>query len=178
MYKYIKRILDIIFSVVFIFLTFPLMIIVLIITYINIGRPLIDIRIPREGKNKKPFYMYKIRTRVYDKDGNSSYTKVSKVIDRIGLNELPQFFNILKGDMSFVGPRAFICGETLPEGEISPKRYLVKPGIVSLAQSLGGRRLSYKKTLECDEIYYDNFGFVQDFKIFFKSIITIIKNII
>ena len=79
--------------------------------------------------------------------------------------------------MSFIGPRAFICGEELPEGNISPKRYLVKPGIISLAQSLGGRRLSYKKTLECDEIYYDNFGFKQDFKIFFKSIITIIKNI-
>lgn len=177
MYKYIKRLLDIIFSIFFIIITFPLLLITLIITYINIGKPLIDIRIPREGINKKPFYMYKIRTRVYDKFGNSTYTKVSKLIDKIGLNELPQFINVLKGDMSFIGPRAFICGEKLPEGNINPKRYLVKPGIISLAQSLGGRRLSYKKTLECDEIYYDNFGFKQDFKIFFKSIITIIKNI-
>ena len=71
------------------------MIVVLIITYINIGRPLIDIRIPREGKNKNPFNMYKIRTRVYDKLGNSTYTKISKFIDKTGLNELPQLFNIL-----------------------------------------------------------------------------------
>lgn len=177
MYKYVKRLLDIIFSIVFIIITFPILLLVLIVTYINIGKPLIDIRIPREGFGKKPFYMYKVRTRVYDKFGNSTYTKISKLIDKIGLNEIPQFINILKGDMSFVGPRAFICGEELPEGNISPKRYLVKPGIISLAQSLGGRRLSYEKTLECDEIYYDNFGFIQDFKIFFKSIITIIKNV-
>ena len=177
MYKYIKRLLDIIFSIILIIVLLPLMLVVLIITYFDIKRPLIDIRIPREGINKKPFYMYKFRTRVYDESGNSSYTKVSKFIDKTGLNELPQLFNILKGEMSFVGPRAFICDEELPEGNINPKRYLVKPGIVSLAQSLGGRRLSYKKTLECDEIYYDNFGFIQDVKIFFKSIKTIIKNI-
>lgn len=177
MYKYIKRLLDIVFSIILIIVTFPIMLIVLLITYINIGRPLIDIRIPREGKNKKPFYMYKIRTRVYDELGNSSYTKLSKTIDKIGLNELPQLFNILKGEMSFIGPRAFICGEKLPAGNINPKRYLVKPGVFSLAQSRGGRFLSYSKTLECDEIYYDNFGFKQDLKIFFKSIVYVIKNI-
>ena len=177
MYKFVKRLLDIILSIIGILMLSPIILIVLIVTYINIGRPLIDIRIPREGKNKKPFYMYKIRTRVYDEFGNSTYTKVSKFIDRKGLNEFPQLFNILKGEMSFIGPRAFICGEELPEGDISPKRYLVKPGVMGLAQSLGGRDLSYKKTLECDEIYYDNFGFIQDFKIFFKCSYNIIKNI-
>lgn len=177
MYKYIKRLFDIIFSIIGIVFTLPLMLIVLIITYIDLKRPLIDIRIPREGKNRKPFYMYKIRTRIYDEKGNSTYSKTSKIIDKIGLNELPQLFNILKGDMSFIGPRAFICGEKLPKGNINPKRYLVKPGIISLAQSLGGRYLSFEKTLECDEIYYDNFSFTQDVKIFFKSIKTILKNI-
>ncbi|HBA37193.1 MAG TPA: lipid carrier--UDP-N-acetylgalactosaminyltransferase [Firmicutes bacterium] len=176
MYKYIKRLLDILISLIGLIIAIPIMAIVLIITFFDIGRPLIDIRIPREGKDKKPFYMYKIRTRVYDKDGGSTYTKISKMIDKIGLNELPQLFNILKGDMSLIGPRAFICGETLPKGNISPKRYLVKPGILSLAQSMGGRLLSYERTLECDEIYYDNFGFKQDFIIFFKSIKTILKN--
>jgi len=177
MYKYVKRLLDIIFSILFIILTFWIMIILIIIIYFHIGSPVIDIRIPREGKNKKPFYMYKIRTRVYDENGNSSFTKFTKFIDKLGLNELPQLFNILKGDMSFIGPRPFICNESLPDGEISPKRYLVKPGVMGLAQSRGGRNLSYTKTLECDEIYYDNFGFVQDVKIFLKSIVYIIKNI-
>ncbi len=176
MYKYVKRGLDIILSIIFIILSGPIILIVLLVTYLNIGRPLIDIRIPREGKNKVPFYMYKIRTRVYDKDGNSIYTKVSKFIDKTGFNELVQLFNILKGEMSLVGPRAFICNEILPKGEINPKRYLVKPGLFSLAQSRGGRRLSYPETLKCDAEYYDNFGLIQDIKIFFKSFITIIKS--
>lgn len=177
MYKYVKRFLDIFLSLVFIIITLPLMLLVLLITYIDIKRPLIDIRLPREGKDKKPFYMYKIRTRVYDENWNSTYTKISKTIDKSGLNELPQLFNILKGEMSLIGPRAFICGEKLPEGNIDPKRYLVKPGIMSLAQAKGGRKLSYKEILACDAEYYDNFGFKQDFIIFFKSLITILDNI-
>ena len=177
-YEKLKRFLDIILSIIFIILTFPLMLIVLLITFFNIGLPLIDIRIPREGKNKKPFYMYKIRTRIYDKDGNSHYSKISKFIDNTALNELPQFYNVLKGDMSIIGPRAFICGEKLPEGEISPKRYLVKPGIISLAQMYGGRKLSYKDTLKCDIEYYDNLSLLFDVKIFFKSIKTIVIRIL
>ena len=178
MYKFIKRLLDIIFSIVLIIVTLPLMLIVLLITYINIGRPLIDIRLPREGMNKKPFYMYKIRTRVYEEFGKSHYTKISKIIDLLGLNELPQLFNILKGEMSFIGPRAFICDEELPNGDINPKRYLVRPGVFGLAQSRGGRRLPYSETLKCDSEYYDNFGFIQDFKIFFGSIVATLNDII
>ncbi len=176
MYKHFKRLLDIFFSIIFIILFSPIILVVLAITFFDIGRPLIDIRIPREGFDKKPFYMYKIRTRVYDSKGNSTYTKISRQIDKMGLNELVQLFNIFKGEMSFIGPRAFICGEKLPDGKISPKRYMVKPGVLSLAQAKGGRFLSYEETLKCDEIYYENFGFKQDFVIFFKSIKTIIKN--
>ena len=177
-YLVLKRILDIIFSLIFIVLTLPLLLLVLLITFFNLGLPLIDIRIPREGKNKKPFYMYKIRTRIYDQNGNSHYNKLSKFIDNTGLNELPQFFNILKGDMSLIGPRAFICGEKLPQGEISPKRYLVKPGLISLAQVYGGRKLGYKNTLKCDIEYYDNLSLSFDIKIFFKSLKPILKRIL
>ena len=177
-YLILKRILDIILAILLIILTLPLLIIVLLITLFNLGLPLIDIRIPREGKNKKPFYMYKIRTRIYDQDGNSRYNKLSKFIDNTGLNELPQLFNILKGDMSFIGPRAFICGEKLPEGEISPKRYMVKPGLISLAQVYGGRKLSYKNTLKCDIEYYDHLTLWFDSKIFFKSLKPILKRIL
>ncbi len=177
-YLILKRILDIVLSLIFIILTLPLMLIVLLITLFNLGLPLIDIRIPREGKNKQPFYMYKIRTRIYDADGNSHYNKLSKFIDNTGLNELPQLFNVLKGDMSLIGPRAFICGEKLPEGEISPKRYMVKPGIISLSQVYDGRKLSYKATLKCDIEYYDNLSLSFDIQIFFKSLKTIFKRIL
>lgn len=175
--KYIKRLLDIIISIILIALTFIPMLIVMLITLINLGKPIIDIRIPREGKNKKPFYMYKIRTRVYDKQGNSTYTKTSKIIDKLSLNELPQFYNVLIGDMSLIGSRAFICNEKLPEGTISEKRYLVKPGIFGLAQSRGGRYLSYSETLKCDIEYYDNLSFMFDFKILINNIIVIFKQL-
>ena len=175
--KYIKRLLDIIISLVLITLLSWLIIIVGIVTLVDLGMPIIDIRIPREGKNKKPFYMYKFRTRIYDNNDNSTYSKVSYVIDKIGLNELPQLFNVLKGDMSLIGPRAFICGEILPKGEISFKRYLVKPGIIGLAHMYGGRALTYEKTLLCDIEYYDNMSFKQDVKILFKSIKTIMGQI-
>ncbi len=175
--KYIKRLLDIIISLILIILTFIPMLIVMLITLINLGKPIIDIRIPREGKNKKPFYMYKIRTRVYDKQENSTYTKTSKIIDKLSLNELPQFYNVLIGDMSLIGPRAFICNEKLPEGTISEKRYLVKPGIFGLAQSRGGRYLSYSETLKCDIEYYDNLSFMFDFKILINNIIVIFKQL-
>jgi lipopolysaccharide/colanic/teichoic acid biosynthesis glycosyltransferase len=176
-YWYVKRFFDIIISLILIILTLPIILLVLLITLINIGTPLIDIRIPRLGRNKKPFYMYKIRTRVYDKDFNSSYTKISKIIDKLGLNELVQLFNVLKGDMSIVGPRPFIKDEKLPEGKISDKRYLVRPGITGLATVNGGIYLSHKKKLEYDEIYYDNFGFSQDLKILFKTPLAFIKQI-
>ena len=176
-YWYIKRFLDIIISLILIILTLPIILIVLLITLIDSGTPLIDIRIPRLGLNKKPFYMYKIRTRVYDKKSNSSYTKISKIIDKSGLNELVQLFNVLKGDMSIIGPRPFIKDEKLPEGNISEKRYLVRPGITGLATVNGGIYLSHKKKLYYDEIYYDNFGFKQDLIIFFKTPIEFIKQI-
>lgn len=176
-YWHFKRLVDIILSLVLIIITLPITLIVLLITYIDIGKPLIDIRIPREGLYKKPFYMYKIRTRVYDKNWNSTYTKISKRIDDMGLNEIVQLFNVLKGDMSFVGPRAFIQGEELPEGKISEKRYLVKPGITGLAQVTGGRYKGHKYKLKCDEIYYDNFGFLQDAKILLLTPIEILKQI-
>lgn len=174
-YWYIKRFLDIVFSLILIIITLPLILIVLLITLIDIGAPVIDIRLPRVGLNKKPFFMYKIRTRVYDKNYNSSYTKMSKIIDKSGLNELVQLFNVLKGDMSLVGPRPFIKDETLPEGTISEKRYLVRPGITGLATIKGGIYLSHKKKLSYDDIYYDNFGFIQDLKIVLMTPMAFIK---
>ena len=80
--------------------------------------------------------------------------------------------------MSIIGPRAFICGEKLPQGKISSKRYLVKPGIISLAQVYSGRKLSYQDTLKCDIEYYDNYSLWFDIKIFFKSLKTISKRIL
>lgn len=174
--KFFKRFLDVIFSLVLIVILSPLILITYLITLIHIGKPIFDIRFPREGKNKKPFYMLKFRTRVYDTgDIWGRKTKLSYMIDKLKLNELPQLFNILVGDMSFVGPRAFICGEDLPEGRISKKRYLVRPGVTGLFQVSD---LKYhKEKLKCDIEYYDNLSFLLDLKILLKTPISIIKKL-
>ena len=172
--KYIKRILDIILSLLLIIILSPFIIITFIITFIHLGLPIFDIRFPREGKAKKEFYMLKFRTRVYDTNTLwGRKTKLSNLIDRLKLNELPQLFNILAGHMSFVGPRPFICGEELPAGKISAKRYYVRPGVTGLFQVSNKR--SHQDKLKCDIEYYDNLSFLLDLKIMFKTPISIIK---
>ena len=171
--KYIKQIIDTIIAIILLILLFPLILIVGIITFIDLGFPLHNTIRLREGKNKKPFVMYKFRTKVLGKEyvtDGSQYTKVSYIIDRLRLNELPQLINVIKGVMALVGPRPFIPGEKLPPGEISPKRYLVRPGMTGLAQVNGGRYLTHKEKLKYDVIYYDNLSFKEDFKIILKTI--------
>lgn len=176
--KYIKRLLDIIFSFVLILLLWPLMIIIAILTFISLGFPIHNYKREREGMNKKTFIMYKFRTKRKDQPitiGYKEYKTIPKWIDILRLNELPQLFNVLKGDMSFVGPRPFIPGEKLPEGKISKKRYMVRPGMTGLAQVNGNRMLTHKEKLKFDEIYYDNLSFKEDLLIILKTPLTIIK---
>ena len=174
--KYFKRIIDFFLALIFIILTFPIMIIVAIITFINLGLPICNEIREREGLNKKVFVMYKFRTKILNsgKKGNK-FTKVSRFIDKSRLNELPQLFNVLKGDMALVGPRPFIPGDNLPEGKISKKRYLVRPGMTGLAQVSGGRGLTHKEKLKYDIIYYDNLSFKNDFIIILKTFVNIFK---
>ena len=177
-YWYVKRILDIIFSLIFIIITLPLMLVVALSVLIGLGLPLYNQKRYREGLNKKKFIMYKFRTKLLDCDHlplEKRYTKFSGFLDSTHLNELPQLFNVLKGEMSFVGPRPFIPDEELPSGKVSEKRYLVRPGLTGLAYINGGVFLSHKGKLKYDEEYYDNFGFMQDFKIILKTPIEMIR---
>ena len=174
MYKnFIKRILDLIISLILFIILLPIIILTYLVTLINLGLPVHNIVREREGLNEKTFIMYKIRTKKLP--DNNDYTKVSKIIDRLRLNELPQLINVIKGDMSLVGPRPFIPNDKLPKGKISDKRYLVRPGITGLAQVNGGRSITHKKKLEYDVMYYDNLSFLLDLKIIFKTIILMFR---
>lgn len=180
MYWYIKRLIDIILSIVLIIIMFPLMLITALIIIINLGYPLFNQKRYREGLNKRKYLMFKFRTKKMDSDHlprRDRYTNVSYLIDKLKLNELPQLFNILKGDMSFVGPRPFIPGEKLPEGKISSKRYYVRPGLTNLAFVSKNGKMNHKQKLLYDIEYYDNFGFKQDLTIFLKTPIAIIKSL-
>ena len=119
--------------------------------------------------------MYKFRTKKLGTEHKPEYTKVSRIIDKLRLNELPQLFNVLKGEMSLVGPRPFIPGDELPAGEISKKRYMIRPGITGIAQVSGGRDITHKKKLEYDVIYYDNMSLGLDLKIILKTFCELIE---
>lgn len=172
--KIVKPTLDFLFALLLILLLWPLMGIVALITWIDLGLPLHNLLREREGKNKKTYIMYKFRTKALDSDGHTfsnTYTKVSRFIDKTRLNELPQLFNILFGQMSFVGPRPFIPGESDKFKDIiDPKRYMMRPGVTGLAQINGGRSISTKTKLKYDVEYYDNMSFWLDLKIVFITI--------
>ena len=170
--KYIKRILDIIISFILILITFPLIIILLIVTKFNFkGSPIFkQLRI---GLNEKHFYMYKIKTM---DDKNKDTTKFSRFLRNTGLDELLQLYNVLIGDMSIIGPRPFIVNDPLPT-MYKTKRHSVKPGITGYAQVNGRRENSHNKKLELDNYYVDNISFILDLKIFFKTIYEFIINI-
>jgi lipopolysaccharide/colanic/teichoic acid biosynthesis glycosyltransferase len=172
--KIVKPTLDFLFALLLILLLWPLMGIVALITWIDLGLPLHNLLREREGKNKKTYIMYKFRTKALDSDGHTfsnTYTKVSRFIDKTRLNELPQLFNILFGQMSFVGPRPFIPGESDKFKDIiDPKRYMMRPGVTGLAQINGGRSISTKTKLKYDVDYYDNMSFWLDLKIVFITI--------
>ena len=176
MYKYVKRLIDIILSLILIVILSPFIILIYIIEIFNVKFPII-FKQEREGKNKEPFTMYKFKTLLNEGDGNSR-TKFTNLLRKTGLDELPQLFNILKGDMSFVGPRPFMVNDSLPCDYIDPIRYSVKPGIFGLAQSHGRRDVSHKKKLEYDVLYVKNINFILDFKLFFKTIYILFKQII
>lgn len=173
MYKrYIKRLMDILFSIILLIILLPLSLVIGLLCLFSTKH--IFYKQKRNGLYKKSFWMYKFSTM---KEIDGTYEErtplVMRVIRAIGLNEIPQLVNILKGDMSFVGPRPFMTGEKLP---IYPNEifYTVKPGVVSLAVAHGKRFVSHEKRLEYDEEYAKKVSFKLDIIILFKSLKVLI----
>ena len=181
MYRYLKFIFD--YFVVLILLPFflPILLILIILNYFILGTPIffIDKRI---GLNNKIFKMYKLRTMTLS-DDNSINTIIDKnrtniygrFIRRLSLDEIPQFFNIIKGDMSLIGPRPLPV-EYLSKFSINQnKRHLVKPGITGLAQINGRNNISWEKKFNYDLRYVNDISLFLDLKIFLKTIIVLLK---
>ena len=179
--KYIKRILDLILSLMALIVLMPLMIIIGILVRINLGSPII-FKQKRPGKNEKIFTLYKFRTMTdkRDIDGNllpDEYrlTKFGKFLRSTSLDELPELINIIKGDMAIVGPRPLLV-EYLPyytEEEIH--RHDVRPGLTGLAQVNGRNAISWEEKLKYDTEYIKKISFYSDLKIIFKTIKKTIK---
>ena len=179
--KYIKRILDLILSLMALIVLMPLMIIIGILVRINLGSPII-FKQKRPGKNEKIFTLYKFRTMTdkRDIDGNllpDEYrlTKFGKFLRSTSLDELPELINIIKGDMAIVGPRPLLV-EYLPYyTEEEKHRHDVRPGLTGLAQVNGRNEISWEEKLKYDTEYIKKISFYSDLKIIFKTIKKTIK---
>ena len=179
--KYIKRILDIILSLIAIIVTLPIFLIVGILILIFIGQPAI-FRQKRPGKNEKIFTMYKFRTMTNkkDEDGNLlpdelRLIKLGKFLRKTSLDEIPEFINILKGDMSFVGPRPLLV-EYLPYyAKEEHHRHDVRPGLTGLAQVSGRNLLNWNDKFQKDLEYVNNITFINDVKIIIDTIKIVFK---
>lgn len=174
MYKYIKRFIDIILSTLLLLLFMIPMIIVSICIKLESNGPIL-FKQTRTGYKGKTFTLYKFRSmtvdnNVLDFSKENKITKVGSFIRKTSLDELPQFINILKGDMSFIGPRPWIIEYTKLFTAKQRHRLDVTPGITGLAQASGRNDISIIDKINYDLEYVDNFSFLMDLKVIFKTL--------
>ena len=174
--KQLKRILD--FTIAFISITIlaPIMLVVAVLVRKKLGKPIIFTQ-NRPGLNEKIFKMYKFRsmTDAKDKNGNllpetQRLTPFGNFIRSTSIDELPELFNILKGDMSFVGPRPLVESYLPYYTETERKRHNVRPGLTGWAQANGRNSLTWEKRFEYDVYYAEHISFWLDIKTIFKTI--------
>jgi lipopolysaccharide/colanic/teichoic acid biosynthesis glycosyltransferase len=183
----IKRIIDIIVCLPVFILLLPVLAIIFMLIELSSKGPAV-FKQERAGKDGKPFIFYKFRTMRTDADpfgpspkagDDPRLTRVGKFLREYSLDELPQLFNVLKGNMSIVGPRPLYIEQMKEWDERQKKRLLVKPGITGLAQISGRGRLTREEKLELDVKYVETVGFWLDLKIFIATIAQVFtrKNI-
>ncbi len=179
--KLLERILDLLISLPAIILLSPVFVVIAI--YIKLtSKGLVIFKQQRAGKNGRPFTFYKFRTMRIDVDpfgpspkagDDPRLTKVGKILREYSLDELPQLFNVLKGDMSIIGPRPLYVSQMAEWNERQKKRLLVKPGLTGLAQISGRGELTREEKLELDVKYVETAAFWLDLKIILATIACI-----
>lgn len=177
MYKlFFKRVIDIFFSLIFILLFWWLYIVVAILVKKKLGSPVL-FKQKRPGLNEKIFIMYKFRTMIDKKDEKGDLlpdkdrlTKFGKFLRSTSLDEIPEFFNILKGDMSLIGPRPLLVKYLERYSKEQIRRHNVRPGISGWAQVNGRNAISWEDKFKYDIEYVDNLSFLLDLKIMILTI--------
>lgn len=177
----IKRLLDFMLSLVALICLSPVMLITAILVRMKLGSPVI-FKQQRPGKDEKIFRMYKFRTMTDAKDENGEFlpdeirlTSFGKKLRATSLDELPELFNILKGDMSIVGPRPLLVQYLPLYNERQKRRHEVRPGFTGLAQVNGRNAISWQEKFEWDVKYVDSVSFLGDCKIILKTVTTVLK---
>lgn len=178
LYSYFKRLVDIVFSIIGIILTSPIMLIIAIAIKLDSRGPVI-FKQDRTGKYGKIFKCWKFRTmvannNVRDFSKADQHTKVGTFLRKTSLDELPQFFSILMGHMSFIGPRPWIPEYFENMSEEQKHRVDITPGLTGLAQAKGRNNISIFDKINYDLEYIDNYGLLEDIKVVLLTIKTVL----
>lgn len=173
---FFKRLFDIALSLLAIIVLSPVMLITAILVRIKLGSPVV-FKQARPGKNEKIFNMYKFRSMTSEKDADGNLlsdevrlTSFGKKLRSTSLDELPELFNILKGDMSIIGPRPLLVQYLERYNDEQKHRHDVRPGLTGLAQVNGRNAISWEDKFKYDVEYTRNVTFIGDIKIFLKTV--------
>jgi len=179
--QFVKRIFDFILAIFLLILLLPILFIIGLLVRLNLGSPILFKQM-RPGQHEKKFLLFKFRTMLdaCDHQGNplddaKRLTRFGKILRSLSLDELPALLNVMKGEMSFVGPRPLLVDYLPYYSAKQKKRHAVKPGITGWAQVNGRNSLSWKNKFELDVWYVENCSFLLDCKIILLTFAKIIK---
>jgi undecaprenyl phosphate N,N'-diacetylbacillosamine 1-phosphate transferase len=179
----LKRGFDILFSFSALVILWPILVVILIVIRLSSKGPAV-FKQQRAGKNGEPFVLYKLRTMKLDAEpfspspksgADPRLTRIGKVLREFSLDELPQLYNVLKGDMSVVGPRPLYISQMTEWSERHKKRLLVKPGLTGLAQISGRGGITREEKMELDVKYVERAGFLVDIQIIIATLKHVFK---
>lgn len=176
----LKPLMDFVTAFVLLILFSPILLLVYFLIFVISGRNPIFLQL-RPGYKEKPFTIIKFKTMTDEKDVNGELvadekrlTPLGKLIRKTSIDELPQLINVIKGDLSLVGPRPLMMKYLTRYNNEQARRHDVKPGITGWAQINGRDAISWDKKFELDVYYVDNVGFSLDLKILFKTIFNVL----
>lgn len=179
--KYIKTLQDVFIAMIALIVLCPILLVVALIVRIKLGAPIL-FKQERAGKDGKPYFMYKFRSMSDERDENGELLpdeqrlgKFGKILRATSLDELPSLWNVVRCDISLVGPRSLLLKYNDRYNEQQIRRLEVRPGITGLAQVNGRNAISWEKRFEYDVEYVDNITFIGDWKIMFKTVGKVFK---
>ncbi|MDM5285516.1 sugar transferase [Peribacillus frigoritolerans] len=174
--RFIKRAMDFILSLIAIVILSPILLVVALLVRVKLGSPVL-FKQKRPGLNEDVFMMYKFRTMTDERDehgellpDNVRLTRFGRLLRSTSLDELPELFNILRGDMSIVGPRPLLVQYLPIYNDHQKRRHEVRPGLSGLAQVNGRNAISWENKFNLDVEYVENVSFMGDWKIIFLTI--------
>lgn len=175
-----KRATDVVVSLVALVLLSPVFVFVAVVLFFAQGRPILFSQV-RAGLNSKPFMLHKFRTmkrlpaKLTSASNSDEITNIGRLLRRSSVDELPQLWNVLRGEMSLIGPRPLLM-EYLPRyNSRQSKRHAVRPGLAGLAQARGRNLLTWEQRLELDVAYVESVSLATDLRVFFSSLHAVFR---